>query len=57
MTVPRTHLSFFKAFEAIELALAGADQTKTLSPGLYGPSDGIVLLAMSCLRSAACLAS
>ena len=57
MTVPRTHLSFFKAFEAIELALAGADQTKTLSPGLYGPSEGIVLFAMSCLRSADCLAS
>ena len=57
MTVPLTHLSFLKALEEIEFALAGADQTKILSPGLQGPSDGIVGVAMSCLRSAACLAS
>ena len=59
MTVPLIHLSFFHALllSAITLALTGADQTKTLPPGLYGPSDGKVRLAMSCRRSADCLAS
>ena len=43
--------------ELQRLALTGELQTKTLSPGLLGPSDGIVRLAMSCLSSAAGLAS
>ena len=57
MTAPLRHFSFLIAFEAMELAFGGGVHTNTFSPALYGPSVGVVLLDVSCLRSAAGRAS